>query len=340
MINLNEICYSPLNDFALRHFSNLNPVDASGNLTSDSLIVKILDFKDSLVDDDEINIVEFILGSNFTQIKKILIGTPDILNNIVDEFENQFDYNIIYNTNGDSASLTTFGVELKNIFDYESYRSTDFCVETLHNLGYNLSKPCPYCNIDTIEVIHYTDNISNMDKEQALLDLDHFYPRSRFPFLALSFFNLVPSCSKCNSREKRQMDFRITSHFNPFITALDDYYEFKTDVPIIPNMDSDTFDILYTAKQHDGGFFPDDSIKSLKIVERLRSKKGDIVRFVNVISCFNDGDNSANVLFDQTGIPRYTIEDALFGFGITNNRNDIHNKELTKVLRDIFNNIS
>lgn len=30
--------------------------------------------------------------------------------------------------------------------------------------------------------------------------LDHFYPKSDYPFLALSLYNFVPSCQICNSR--------------------------------------------------------------------------------------------------------------------------------------------
>lgn len=49
-------------------------------------------------------------------------------------------------------------------------------------------KVCPYCNIS------YT-----YSREEAVTaQLDHFFPKSEYPILALCFYNLVPSCPACN----------------------------------------------------------------------------------------------------------------------------------------------
>lgn len=44
---------------------------------------------------------------------------------------------------------------------------------------------CPYCDIDT------TNNIGNNN-------IEHFFPKSRFPFLAMNALNLISSCPSCN----------------------------------------------------------------------------------------------------------------------------------------------
>lgn len=49
-------------------------------------------------------------------------------------------------------------------------------------------KVCPYCNIA------YTYSRGNSVTAQ----LDHFFPKSEYPMFALSFYNLIPSCSACN----------------------------------------------------------------------------------------------------------------------------------------------
>jgi hypothetical protein len=343
MINLNEVSESNIQDFALQHFDNLNPVDNAGFFEKGSLIYKLVEYQDSLDDEDdedEIELIEFILGDNLETIIKILIGTPDILNSVIIDFENDFNHSLISTINGDNATLTEFGTALKKIFNYERYRGSDFCKESLNNLGYNNSKPCPYCNIDTIEVIIYSDTISNEEKKQALLDLDHFYPRSRFPFLALSFYNLVPSCSKCNSRMKGQKDFRIATHINPYHLAFDDFFDFGTANPVLPGMLVDDFNITFVSKIHDGIQYTSNSIVDLRIIERLETKKEKVLKFINAIDRFNSGDNTANVLFNQTRIAVFTIEDALSDFGVTNDRNDIHNTELSKLLRDIYKRIT
>lgn len=51
---------------------------------------------------------------------------------------------------------------------------------------------CPYCGISNIDIIKKNDN--NAIKPH----IDHFLPKSIYPFLALSFFNLIPACPKCN----------------------------------------------------------------------------------------------------------------------------------------------
>lgn len=50
-------------------------------------------------------------------------------------------------------------------------------------------KSCPYCN---------ANYIMNRGREYATAQLDHFYPRDKFPIFAVSLYNLVPVCSACN----------------------------------------------------------------------------------------------------------------------------------------------
>ncbi|MBU1667388.1 hypothetical protein KKC13_03155 [bacterium] len=58
-----------------------------------------------------------------------------------------------------------------------------------HNL-----KTCPYCNMGYIL-------ISERDKDSKnglRPEIDHFFPKSDYPYLAMSFYNLIPSCKVCN----------------------------------------------------------------------------------------------------------------------------------------------
>lgn len=55
------------------------------------------------------------------------------------------------------------------------------------NLGLSV---CPYCNRS------YIYNVP--DTLRTTCELDHFYDKAAFPFLALSFYNLIPSCKTCN----------------------------------------------------------------------------------------------------------------------------------------------
>jgi hypothetical protein len=69
--------------------------------------------------------------------------------------------------------------------------------ETMNkNHGYWLAeqlniKCCPYCNRQ------YTFTINN-NGTKTKPQFDHFYSKSEYPCLALSFYNLIPSCPTCN----------------------------------------------------------------------------------------------------------------------------------------------
>ena len=53
-------------------------------------------------------------------------------------------------------------------------------------------KSCVYCNAN------YTISDEN---GEGYYDLDHWKPKSFYPFLCISFFNLQPSCPSCNKRK-------------------------------------------------------------------------------------------------------------------------------------------
>lgn len=82
-------------------------------------------------------------------------------------------------------------------------------------------KSCVYCNAQfSITTERKNGNLSGM------FELDHFYPKSKYPFLSTSFFNLQPCCSHCNkTKSDRPALFSLyTSDYNslePFSFSLD-----------------------------------------------------------------------------------------------------------------------
>ena len=65
---------------------------------------------------------------------------------------------------------------------------TNIAYKLVENLGI---KTCPYCNRNYISFV-------KTKKKKTRPQLDHFYPKAIYPFLACSFYNLIPSCSACN----------------------------------------------------------------------------------------------------------------------------------------------
>lgn len=92
----------------------------------------------------------------------------------------------------------------------------------LDNIGKELHKRldvkvCPYCNRQ------YTLTVSGNNKS-IHPEFDHFYPKSIYPYLALSFYNLIPSCHTCNTAKKTE---RI--EINPYIEDFGDHAKFRID---------------------------------------------------------------------------------------------------------------
>ena len=84
---------------------------------------------------------------------------------------------------------------LKYVFCYESLTKArqEKTYKFINTLGI---KACPYCNRNYIQVV---ERKKSDDKQfHTRPDLDHFWNKETYPFLALSMRNLVPACKVCN----------------------------------------------------------------------------------------------------------------------------------------------
>lgn len=69
---------------------------------------------------------------------------------------------------------------------YESQFQRKYGKEFLEKIGIDT---CVYCNRNyTLQLV----------EDRARAELDHWFPKETYSILALSFYNLIPSCSSCN----------------------------------------------------------------------------------------------------------------------------------------------
>ena len=61
-------------------------------------------------------------------------------------------------------------------------------------------KTCVYCNAQ------YAFSYDNGKDSFQNYEIDHWMPKSKYPYLCTSFFNLQPSCSKCNKSKSSKDD--------------------------------------------------------------------------------------------------------------------------------------
>jgi 5-methylcytosine-specific restriction endonuclease McrA len=182
---------------------------------------------------------DYLLKENSLKIKEIITSPPSNFKKIINEVFLILNPTDLYNlgVNGGLISQTKFGVLLSdNIFKYKTYRSSSFCINLYKSIGFK-SLACPYCNLETISII------KSNDKGKMLLSLDHFYPKSLYPYLALSFYNLIPCCHNCNSNIKGDKNFTIETHVNPYLESFNDLYTFKLPKKSLSTLTADNLTI-------------------------------------------------------------------------------------------------
>lgn len=78
---------------------------------------------------------------------------------------------------------------VSNGYEHKSFDKMIF----INKIGIDV---CPYCNRN---YIYTTTRNRNRNRNRKIKpEIDHFYPTNKYPILALSYYNLIPSCEPCN----------------------------------------------------------------------------------------------------------------------------------------------
>lgn len=146
-----------------------------------STLEEIICDDDFSCDNSRYNLFEKLILSPFKDLKhiqqKIFANIDAIFYNVEIDFEGNEKRNL------KEKWKTIYGL-------YDKLISKGINTELVKK--YELSS-CPYCNEN------YIFNRKKAEgKTYAMAQLDHFYPRDKFPIFAVSLYNLVPSCSACN----------------------------------------------------------------------------------------------------------------------------------------------
>lgn len=110
---------------------------------------------------------------------------------------------------------------LERVFDYDGQisHSKSKSYWLAERIGHNT---CTYCNRQ------YTFTISGKNDQQRITRpaFDHWFPKSLFPLLSLNIYNLIPSCTVCNSGAKGDTIFQLGKYVHPYLQP-DDNPKFR-----------------------------------------------------------------------------------------------------------------
>lgn len=175
---------------------NLDPVNSNSHfdLIRDTLIERIGivikkncirkkvkgKFTDVLLEKDLKYILKKLTNSNL--LANLIKATPDDIKRYISIVKKRYPS---FLTKNHSSSIILY-----NIFVSHGYDIGFSKLEFIEKIG---KDTCIYCNRNYIYSLKKRDKI----KPQ----IDHFYPKSKYPFLAVSFYNLIPACQTCNGIE-------------------------------------------------------------------------------------------------------------------------------------------
>ncbi|AZF47911.1 HNH endonuclease [Pseudomonas sp. R2-7-07] len=178
----------------------------------------------------------------------------------------------------------------KKLFDYDCFAQKDskswnaykLCMTSKYTM-------CPYCQ-QSLAVTIYKDKKSKSLRPT----LDHFYPKHKYPYLALSLYNLIPSCHPCNSSLKSTANFYEKEHLHPYEDAeaiqysldLSAYIKHREQGLAVP-LPKVTINKplknhpLYGKVQH--------SMQTFLTEERLSISEGELNRFIDTLMIYSPG---------------------------------------------------
>lgn len=244
------------------------------------------------------------------KLREVLLAKPEKLVQIIEEFEEKY-RKVRYTKEYINKVLYRIFVD----YGYDEINKLDF-IDNI-KLG-----SCPYCNRNYI----YTTSKKGTVKPE----IDHFYPKSLYPYLACSYFNLIPSCPTCNGFGAKEAKDTLRDYpiSNPYtIKEIDFQFTITPEDIDFINVESehynyDNFEIeLYGNKANLDVFH----------LEELYSQHKDIVLELLVKRAYYPRSyirDLANYGFSPDEIYRYL-------FSNYNKYEDLHKRPMSKLVRDI-----
>ena len=167
-------------------------------------------FLDSYLDSIDVNRIENALSD--IKYKNIIDNLKDIITtNNLTKYSNLRD-----------AYSPSEKKEIKKAFDYAGHRQNSDFMEHFKKLNI---KSCPFCNNNYIYFYE-----KEAGKYNTLATLEHYYPKSKYPHLSLSFYNLIPSCNTCNSKFKGSTEKHEGKILHPYLEDFNEKAKFSISV--------------------------------------------------------------------------------------------------------------
>lgn len=210
-----------------------------------------------------------------------------------------------------------------------NFSKRDWAIHFLDILEVNV---CPYCN----RIYTFTARRGSLKTKP---ELDHFFPKKQYPYMAISIFNIVPSCSLCNKGKSNKYVYVDKQGIcYPYEEDFNDNIVFRTK--------STTLDYLldvskdFSVELKGNTVFDDEVIENYNTAFKLNvlyNKHSDFVRqILEKIKIYND-DMINEILRNHPNLFSSEKEVVQMIFGNYLEIEDLSRRPLAKLTRDICN---
>lgn len=215
--------------------------------------------------------------------------------------------------------------ELREVFKYAKFQPKEITPFFTDNFNF---RTCFYCNKDFIIKFRKENN-----KYFSTFQLDHFYDKATYPYLALSLYNFIPSCATCNSSKvKGSKDFSNIKAPNGDSFNFGNQVKFKLFLSnSCKNLNiQDKTDIEIPLKENCSNEYKD-YIDKLKLNERYEAHKDIVYDMIQKAKLYP---NSRLIELEKlTGISRQQIKKDIFN--LISENEDLSQKPFNKLIKDM-----
>lgn len=195
-----------------------------------------------------------------------------------------------------------------------------------YQLARNLNRnTCTYCNRI------YTGTMTTVDYKKVMRpSFDHWYGQVKYPLLALSFYNLIPSCSICNSSIKGDAEFDLDSHLHPYINVdVLDRFRYSYDF----NETTDKFRIKIRTRDGDHKMMT--TIAELKLNEVFDTHHEELADLIKIREAYSESYIS-DLIKRYPGANLSYKEVYRLAFGVEFDQANYHRLPLSKFKMDVL----
>lgn len=259
-------------------------------------------------------------------VNKIKSALYDIkYKNIIDNLEDIITTNDLAKySNLRDAYSSSEKKEIEEAFDYAGHRKKPDFMEHFKKLNI---KSCPFCNNNYI--YFYEEGAK---KFNTLATLEHYYPKSKYPHLSLSFYNLIPSCNTCNSKFKGSTAKHEGKILHPYFEDFNDKAKFSISVDSLPV--NKTIELEVNLKSNDERC--NTSIERFQL-DKIYKQHNDIAKEIwNKAQVYNESqiEELYNSFYEKLGYSKEDVENMIFCNYL--HKDDIHKRNHSKLTQDIL----